>query len=657
MGNAVNQDKGLTSTTTGGQAQTMGATDVNFNPPKTSTAPFPNQAPNDTATTHSTSKTQVQGGPVIRQGDKVGPPSNPAHPNTGGGANAAGNPYRQDAVGQNGSPNMRVEGTPPTRLTDPTTQNNKNTTGQFTESGPPKETPGAGGTPKEACHILEVKIECKHGRIQGPDKILEILGASASANDAGVLNTALGGKLGETADKVAEHVPKPEKGDEHAERVDEEVTLTAKRIDARTKGNPSCEPKTHTKWILERSGGIRSNPKREEVVAKDTYKLKGDWLNYGGELKYEGGIAAKKGAVKRDFLQGVLDKKNAERKAQGRKPIGLDKLGPSYRTAAKKAAEYEQWNAGNLNKAMEVASKAVELGTFLEILFARKFAPTIAVKAEACSGAQDFKIRLFPPIKAEFQITPFSPEIKALKSAIAALEKMLKVFKKLSSMAGLSVDAGVVLCEGGGVMMEALWKEVKEENEKAKLFKHNCDIEVEVSFGFEKLIGIHFNVGVPLAAFANVFIPGAGTELAAALNWLGVEATIGVDVDFGLAPLFKIQKECGHAIDDVKWDIDLDLTFSVFFNVKIKWKDYVEVTGGVIVEGDPSIDKLEPAWPLPQVGMKFKDGDIKVGFKGMAKADVLWWHVHQTVEYYPESCQIRYPEFTVKPLSWMSSDK
>src|ERR1041385_6965298 len=115
----------------------MGATDVCFNPPKTATAPFPNQAPNAVATTHSTQKTQGQGGPFIRQGDKVGPPSDPAHPNTGGGANAAGNPYRQDAVGQKGSPNMRVEGTPPNRLKDPTTQNGTNTNGQFTEKGPP----------------------------------------------------------------------------------------------------------------------------------------------------------------------------------------------------------------------------------------------------------------------------------------------------------------------------------------------------------------------------------------------------------------------------------------------------------------------------------------------------------------------------------------
>jgi len=650
VGEATNQHQGLTSMNTGGQAQTMGATDVCLNPPKTSTAPFPNQAPNSTATTHSTEKTQIQGAPVIRQGDKVGPPSDPAHPNTGGGANAAGNPYRQDAVGQKGSPNVRVEGTPPNRLKDPTTQNGTNTNGQFTEAGPPKDTPAASTTPKEACHILEVKIECKHGRVQGEDKILEVLGVGEQDT----------GAAGAVADKVAGMIPKPEKGEEHAERLDEEVTLTAKRIDARTKGKPTCEPKTHTKWILERSAGIRVGAKKEEFPNKDTLKIGGEWLNYGGEFKYAGAVGLNKGAeqgLKKGFLDDMLAKKNADRAARGQKPVGLNKLGNSYKTQANKMVQAEKDNVNVLNKSLKTIGKAVELGTFLEIIFARKFAPTIAVKAEACSGAQDFKIRLLPPLKAEFNITPYSPEVKAIKSAIAALEKLLKVFKKLGSMAGLSVDVGVKLCEGGGMMAEALWKEVKEENEKAKIYKHMCDIEVELSFGFETLIGIEFKVGVPLVAFANVFIPGSGSTLASALNWLGVEATIGVDVDFGMAPLFKITKECGHDYLDVKWDIDLDLLFKVFFNIKIKWKEYVEVTGGVLVEGDPSIDKLEPAWPIPQIGMVFKEGDIKVGFHGMAKVDVLWWHIHQDVDYFPESCQIRYPEFTVKPLSWMSSNK
>lgn len=622
MANVTNQDLGLTSTTTGGQAQTMGATDVNLDPAKSNPAPFPNQAPNGNATTHSTSKTQVQSGPVLRQGDKVGPTSNPAHPNTGGGAAAAGNPYRQEAEGQKGSPNIRVEGKPPTRLTDPTTQNRCNTTGQFAEAAPTGATPGATGAPKEACHILEVSIECQHGRKQGPDKLLEVLAAG-------------GGELAEV------------------------VTLKAKRIDARTKGNPTCEPKTHTKWLFEKTGG-RVPAKKETIVARDQYELRGDWLTYGPEVQVKGNIGLREGGaqmIKRDFLEGVLADKNAKRAAEGRKPLPMKKLGNSYRTRANEEVAYQKWNTNNLSRAHAVVGKAVEFGTLLEVLFARKFAPTIAVKAEACSGAQDFKVRVFPNFKAEASITPEAPEIKAIKATTASLEKLLKVFKKIGSMAGLSIDAGVSICEGGGVFFSAMWEEMPGDKPELNLYKHHCDVAAEVSFGFETLIGIKFNVGVPLVAFANVFIPGSGSALASALNWLGVEATIGVDTEFGFSPMVKLEKKAGDALTDISCGLSFDLVFKLFFNVKIKWGSSVEVAGGVLISGSPSVSDVNPRWPLPQVAIEIDDGEIKVGFRGYAKVDVLWWEINEEINYYPEACQIRYKKFPLKPFAWMSSDQ
>jgi len=656
VADATNQDKPLMSTTSGGNAQTMGATDVCFDPSMTTTAPFPNTAPNNAASTHSSTKTQLESGPVIRQGDKVGPPSDPAHPNTGGGANAAGNPYRQPAEGQKGSPNVRVEGTPPNRITDPTTNNNANTNGQFKQGGSPAETPPAAPTPKEACHITEVFIECRHGRKNGPDKILEILGCGdQDTGPAGAAADKTKGLITWGQSKMATEKVAP------ATTLEDLVKLAANRIDARTKGNPTCEPKTHTNWVLEKTA-LRVGGKKAQITG-DKIVMGGDWLDYGADVQGQASVTRKDGpdrqTLKKGFLDEMLAKKNAERAANGKKPVGLKKLGNSYRTDANKRADaaiadekFDKRNAGNINKGAMVLSKAVEFGTFLEIVFARKLAPTIAVKAEACSGAQDYKVRLFPPIKAEASITGSSPAIKAVKATTAVLEKMMKVFKKLASMAGLSVDAGVHVCEGGGIMFEAKWAEMTEDVPDLNLFKHMCDLGCEVNFGFEKFIGIWFNVGVPIAAFANVFFPGAGTTLASALNWLGVEATIGVDVEFALSPLFKIGKDPGKKVD---WDIDLDLIFKVFFNVKIKWGKSVEVAGGVLLSGDPAIDKLEPAWPLPQIGVVFKDGEIKIGFQGYVKVDILWWSVNESIQFYPEACQVRYQQFTVKPFAWMSS--
>jgi hypothetical protein len=648
VGNTTNQDLGLTSTTSGGKAQTMGATDVNLDPAKKTSAPFPNEAPNSAATTHSTSRTNVEKGPVLRQGDKVGPPSNPAHPNTGGGANAAGNPYRQEAIGQKGSPNVRVEGQPPNRITDPTTQNKANTTGQYAEAGAPAQTPGAGGTPKEACHIEKVTVECAHGRVPGDEKVLEVLGANSD-------QLAADDPLSKVADGTAAAASKITGTD--AKRLDETIKLEAKRIDARTKGNPTCEPKTHTKWIIERTGGIRVANKKQEYPAQDKLELKGDWLNYGGDFQLKGGIKLKDGAekgIKKDFLQGILDKKNEDRKARGQKALGMKKLGNSYKTKANQEVAYQKWNTANLNRAAQIASKAVEFGTLLEILFARKHAPTIAIKAEACSGAHNYTVRVFPPIKAEASITKDCSEMKWVKTATAALEKVLKVFQKLASMAGLPIEFGLIFAEGGGVMFEALWAEINEPNEELKLYKHMCDLGFELNFGFEKFIGIKFAIGIPVAAFVNVFVPGGGTAVVNAMNWLGVEATIGVDVDFALSPLFKIVKDPGGKAD---YDIDTDLLFKIFFNCKIRWKTYVEVALGVVVMGDPAFDKIDPCFPLPQMTVFVKNGEIKVGVEGYAKVDVLWWEANESINYFPESTQIRYPQFTFKPFAWASSNK
>ena len=224
-----NQDLGVTTTTSDHVVRTQGATDVNWNPPVKVPVPHANEVPTTAATEHTTDRTLVGGGNVVRAGDAIGPSSGPPHPDNGAGGGVASATHLQEARVVSGSPNVRTEGTPLGRSTDTTTNNHGNTVGQVQGANPTNTVAVSEEDKLLACSLDTTDVTCSHGRKPGPNKLLEITAR-------------------------------------------ETITLKATRKNAKTGGGPACTQPTHTRWVIRQTKRGRVT-KPEEVKTGDEITL------------------------------------------------------------------------------------------------------------------------------------------------------------------------------------------------------------------------------------------------------------------------------------------------------------------------------------------------------------------------------------------------
>lgn len=616
-----NQDLGITTKTSDHVAKTEGATDVCWNPPVKVQVPHSNEVATTLATEHTTDKTKFGAGQVVREGDAIGPPSGPAHPDNGAGGGVKSHTHLQEARVTTGSPNVQTEGKPVARNTDPTTQNHANTTGKITGGDPNDAQKRLEQEKKKACTLDTTRATCAHGRddgsAAGKDKLLEV---TAMSGDKGFATPC-------------------------------SIKLVAKRKNAKeaSKG-PECEPGDHTKWIVQRWKSGKKE--REATLIGDEQYLEESWFswNMGNVSTSESSTTAgdKTKELKKQAFEKIQSDYNARRASEGLGPKDLKpprgRQQANQQAAAGQAAR--ERTATQIGGVQAVAALGMSIVQFVKVWNAYNDPIEVKVDVLACSGGDKYIFRSVPSTNASFKLE--GAELEKVKAACATIERFVKIFQKLASLAGLPANFGLKLCDMPNVEFGVQWEELKEDSPAIKKYKHHVDRKWELTFEFKKLVEWTGEFGIPIAYFANLFIPGAGSALSSALNYIGLEANVGVKVDFCIVPKLFANCEAGQVLPNFGGTIEAKL--DLFFRVKVAWRSCLEVAGGAVFEftfsGGAEV-KTRNLWDF-EVKVA---GEMKVGFKGLYRVDILWWEKADTISYYPEQCKFKLFEFPFKPLA------
>lgn len=629
-----NQDLGITTKTSDHIAKTDGATDVCWNPPVKVTIPHANEVSTTKATEHTSSKTMFSGGNVVREGDAIGPPSGPAHPDNGAGGGVVSHTHLKEARIPVGSPNVKAEGKPLGRKTDKTTQNHANTVGSIQGGNPATTISEIDAAKLLACSLDTIKTVCGHGREPGPEHLLEI-----TATDT--------------------------------------VKFTAKRKNAKTGGAPSCTQMPHTKWVITQIKDGKQT-KREEKTGDVITLANADWFTWGDlDAKATGTMTGSVGRTEAGNVAKDASNQAAIQKARtdatkavdgmtadhhirdngGRTPSTADgraaaraqatqEIGNTA-AARKEAALANQQATFDAAKAAYAAGKDVYKATtslidFYKVWNADKGCE-VTVEAFACSGGDKYTLRSYPGKEIEFAIS--SETLAKIKAAVQAIQKVFRGVQKIATLAGAPAKADVKLFDPIEFKMACVWEEMKADNAELKKYKHHCDRGW--SFMVSAMLAkVEFTLELPVALFANLFVPGAGSALSSALNFIGFTATIGFDVTIKISVGVWGERKPGSAKPTFGGGFPLEL--EIFARVKIAWRTNLEVAGGIIVKGEPKLQLMVPSIDLFQSYFKLLPGEFKIGFKGVAKVNLYLWKGDWAGEYYPDSAKVTWDEVPFK---------
>jgi hypothetical protein len=593
-----NQKLGITTKTSGHIAKTEGATDVCFDPPKKVPKPHPNEVPTERATEHTSDKTKFSEGNVVREGDAIGPLSDPAHGDSGGGV--VSGTYRYEARVTTGSPNVKTEGKPVGRNTDPTTQNHGNTTGKVTGGDPNKELTEIEAEKLLACSLDTTKVTCSHGREAGKEHLLEV-----TAPDT--------------------------------------LTLVATRKNAKTGGAPACTNPPHTKWIVTRYKSGKEEKKEEKPG--DTITLDNSWFTWGS---FDGGQS---GPTYSTELEAKDNTKQLKQDALSRmKPKGNKHKQQQQRARANREAKAGQAAiegvADQFNTAVKLAGAAVSLVEFFIVWNAEKNPVEVNVQALACSGGDKYIVRSYPGKEVEFSL---DADTKAkIQAAAKTIEKICKAIKYVASLGGVSASAEIKIFQSIEFSMSVKWEEMTQDVAAIRKYKHHCDRGWSFQLGGQ-LLGIDLRFGVPVAAFANAFIPGAGTALTTALSYIGLEAKVEVRIDIDISANVFAEREPGALSPTVGGQVTF--TPDIFFAVVVQWRSALEIAAGAVVKTEVSLQLKAPTIDLFAAYFNVEKGEISLGLRGTYKVDFLWWKKSDTFEYFPEAAKYTWDEFQLKVLS------
>jgi len=620
-----NEDKGITTTTSDHKAVNT-EPDICWNPPVTVQVPCKNEVETKKATGHTSPKTVISEGMIVRVQDAIGPPSvaDPAG-NTGNGGGVTSHTYQMEAKITTGSKNVTAEDKPVGRQGDPTSQNHVNTVGHITGSNPTRAIDPLRAEELKRCSLEEIEVDCGHGREPGKDGLLEII-------------------------------------------TEDDVEFHAHRINAKDKNKgPECEERgRHTKWIITRTKSGKQE--KQETKYGDKIKLDNSWFTWGPlDETQEFSLAPE--AIKRESETEARDRTKefqAQRQADLNDKLnsqwGANRKGKSarrdyvanQRRQADKAGDRDQRNLENktdalsksIDAGMELYKATTSLMDLWKVWNADKDVVEVTVEAFACSGAKKYVIRSFPGKGVSFSVS--DDTIKKIKAAVEAILRLIKGIQKAAAIGGLKSDFELHFLDNFKFKFSAQWKEMKKDVEELKKYKHHCDLSWKAEVKTD-LIKWKFFVGVPALAILNAFVPGAGSALDTLLSYFNIESDAGLDVKFAIGPEGSCEREPGEA--HVKWDMHWVIECKVFIRARFKWRDSVECQLGVQAEGEPKLQVLCETWDLFTTYIKVEKGDIKFGLVAWLKVDTWFWHVNERWEYYPESFRVKYDEFNLKPFA------
>jgi uncharacterized Zn-binding protein involved in type VI secretion len=621
MADVVNQGKKVASTSSGLDATTGGAKDVNFNPPKTVSSPHVNKAPLADATEHA-SKTEMAGGKTIREGDKIGPPSKDPHADTGGGVQSG--TYIQEAKDTSGSPNVKAEGKPVARDKDNTTQNHANTTGQVLDPAAAAELARAQEEAKKACSMDLIKVE----------KAIPFGDGTRNIEQSRLL-------------EIVDRNP---------------TNLEAKRKNAKKPGDPECQASpNHTKWIVSRKKGGGMEPLQRELFG-DVQVLEEAWYNPGLDFSPDLKSSARTDGEARDRLadrrarqagdQAARDNAGDQISRRSREMRGLDPNTTDNRVVgertpltgdrggARQAARDEWDNGGRDRYAQQQADRtrtlerAQSLSKWLEIYKFRSDPRKINVQALACSGSQNFELIIFPFPEQEFACGP--AEFEIIGAAFQRIQSFIDWGQRLINLVGGRVSIQFVWLQEPEVKLNVQWKELTRDVPAIGLTKYQCNKAVDFTVSIKRLLGCEVRVGVPLSALLNA-IPGLGWVAQKIIDYIA-DAQVGIR--------FKLDLSVGVKAG---WN-EYEEWQSANLQISFPFRRLGSVTVEAGVKGEPTFNNLKKYPPENDIGFDLAEGKIEPGVKAMFRIRALWWERDESGEWFPESWKFRYGAQTFRPL-------
>ena len=619
-----NQDLGVTTTTSDHVVRTQGATDVNWNPPVKVPVPHANEVPTTAATEHTTDRTLVGGGNVVRAGDAIGPSSGPPHPDNGAGGGVASATHLQEARVVSGSPNVRTEGTPLGRSTDTTTNNHGNTVGQVQGANPTNTVAVSEEDKLLACSLDTTDVTCSHGRKPGPNKLLEITAR-------------------------------------------ETITLKATRKNAKTGGGPACTQPTHTRWVIRQTKRGRVT-KPEEVKTGDEITLDNSWFTWGDLDKAPPAASVKieQGGVENtNRLPGNLSAEanrlqstpqgQAEVRGYGqRNDMGRGEARTAmlrgYR-AGQQADRAIMNGAGNVANAVvagrEIIDATKDFADFLKVWNAAEERYEVTVEAFACSGSHKYTFRSFPGKEMKFDATDY---IEKVRTAFQALQRIFAFVRTVASAAGRASAGEAKLCDPFTFVAKVGWEEMTQDVDRLNKKKFHCDR----GWRFEVTGTIAKNkerFAIPVLWFANLFFPGAGTAANKLVEALGADFTIGIGIDMELQAAAWADRRPG-ASPTVGGGFPVK--FELFADIQLNAGRWVQISGKVSLKGRPVFEIRAPSIDLFAGFIALLPGEAKVGFKGVARIDAYFWSSSTSIEYEPASAKVAWGEVPLRVFSLFS---
>lgn len=616
-----NRKLGIATTTTDHLARTLSASDVCFDPAKKVTAPFPNQVPTARATEHSSQKTQITEGLVVRVGDAIGAPSDAAHGFSGGGI--VSGTYRLEARCTQGSQDVFVEKKPVARATDPTTQNHANTTGAITEPTADGLLAALNARKLARCTLQSLKAVCSDNGREAQRGLLEVVYGDSVKLTATRVNATEPGTAAVCPPPPGSHlktkyvlVRTGKLGEKRDTKIgNDELTLTAaewigtatKPVDPHdTKVNKNEDKFSTDKKKYERTDG-KGEVKTTKVGDGQTGDGKG-WLpgrkdDKGNAWKPELTTGWKEKGLpppttatgdklptnNESKTQSSIDRQNYRngatmtdgQKAQIAEARATDARNKELMAMRKDAtAAFDKSAAANkAQEDKEAATKArtgaierAALRTYasldgLKAAFNGGDATTIQVAAFGCVGAQTLTLRTYPE-------TEYAIDLMAVGEIVAAfttLRSAVSIFENFCNLAGK--DTLTVSLFGKPIAM-LKWQFVElthDSSKEPKRTKNMVFAKWELELGFDPLLSATANFAMPIYDFAGPAGRLAGWVLKKVAN-----AEIGVEI--GISVGLSVKGKMDEYLE--QWSV------SPKFSVKASVKVYVKVQIGVKRERD-----------------------------------------------------------------------
>lgn len=586
MGATVtNENRGITTKTSDHTYSTTAPTDVCWNPPVSVQVPHVNNVKTDKAVEHTSGKTLFQNGNVVRVQEAL-MPSDPAHGDIGAGGGVKSHTYRLEARATSGSPNVRVEGLPPARTDDPTTQNHSNTVGKIYQVVPPALLEDNPEEYFKRCSYDTSTIKCDHA--------------------PAVKFPQIDVKRGDT------------------------ITIEAKRKNAKVpNAAPECANPPHMKWKVTRSGGTdwmgANLPPRSEEFTGDTLVLDESWIPSTDPPEINvGGLNQDSTAAKQQMIR---DKNNYA--AQNAAARGSPRVENQDGRLA-----YQQVNQDRKRReaALDAAEKLKGLAEFLVFWRAMANPVRVAIVGNACSGSVTYEVHGYPEKKYEYEIP-----LEGLSKTVQWINRAMAPVRTIGQLANVRVENSL-LCPAGDVKITLAfeWKEGGAE------YAMTREASIELS---GKILEWKFEVSVPLTNFLAI-IPFAGAVASRAVGWiiqrLGADASVGIGVEITLsaaaAMAFSWNKRRGWA-----WEasITLPLEVKIYGYIRVRWRDNLHIEGQLVVQADPAL-KLEGT--SAGLVLKNKEFELKVGLTGTIKIDVWFYSYENTGEWFPDCLKCQVPE-------------